>query len=564
MDESQHMGASYTLLLLSDHSDESLANQLEKRLLPAGIVGGVERTGSFNPFLEALSRTTGELSGAFVYLNLCTQALRERFFAASREDRRLFAEHVSAEIDGCVGGLVREGARVLVNTFPIPVERLFGNFSGKEPGSFATQVRRLNSRVLEMAAQQNSVWVVDVENLAAYHGTQTWLSERYWFHAKCACKPSFVRELADEIVAVLSAISGKMIKVVVTDLDNTLWGGVIGDDGPDGIRLGGVGEGEAFQHFQRYLKLLTERGIVLAVCSKNEETTARIPFQTHGGMILREEDFVAFKANWRAKSDNIREIAAELNVGLDSVLFLDDASFERAEVRERLPEVQVLEMPDDPALYVVAVERSRLLETGTRGSAEDTERTTLYQQQGARRTLEGSASSTEEFLASLGMSGRFQAVGPSEVGRVAQLIQRSNQFNLRTQRLGVDRLNELSGREGGICVCCSLSDRFGDYGLIAAICGEVCDRALFIEEFVMSCRVLSRGVEEFLLNNLVAVARSCGADRIVGEYVPSGKNMMVKDLYGRLGFEPLPNLRDRWQLGVANYSARATHIHPVL
>jgi len=551
------------LYLLSDHSDEGLASTLERLLVADQLISRVERRGAFNPFLEARLLPVHEVKDSLVYLNLSTQGLRERFLIEPPGEHCKFAANVAKEVAAAGDALLSKGARLLCNTFAVPLERQFGNFSIKESTSFATQVRRLNVLLADWATSQSSVWMVDIEHLSARLGLISWFDERFWFHAKYPCKPGWVKEWAIEVATVIRALSGRLIKALVLDLDNTLWGGVIGDDGLEGIRLGGVGEGEAFQYFQRYLKTLQERGLLLAVCSKNEDAAARLPFVSHDAMILKENDFVAFQANWQPKSTNLKAIAQTLNIGLDSLLFLDDSPFERAEVREQTPEVKVIDLPTDPAGYVAAIEGSRLLETAVPSTQEDSRRTDLYRTEGQRRRLESTAGSHSDFLASLNMRGRFYQAQSSDLARMEQLIQRSNQFNLRTQRLTRDRLLELSINPKALCACCTLEDRFGDYGLISAICGHLQGSALVIEEFVMSCRVLSRGVEEFILNGIVLCGLQIGATHIIGEYLPTPKNTLVKELFSRLGFNPRSESPNQWQLDLDTYQSRPTLILPL-
>lgn len=547
-----------SLTLISDHS----AERLTQLIAAQAAEWQVHNVDGYQPLLQARALPEAEARQHVGHLNLCTQGIRELFYATPTPERPFFAERMRKDIFEALLAIEERGYRPLINTFALPRERLFGNFSIKEPSSFATQVRRLNAMLGDLVAAHPQMLLLDVEHLAAMHGVSRWLDERYWFHSKYPCKPSQLPHLATEISAILRSLSGKTTKCIVVDLDNTLWSGVIGDDGLEGIRLGGQGEGEAHQTFQQYLKSLQQRGLLLAVCSKNEEAAARLPFQHHSGMALKEEDFVAFKANWEKKSDNIRAIAAELNLGLDSFIFLDDSAFERAEVRASLPEVAVPDLPADPAMFVPTLEASSWWEAVTPLSTTDHERTAWYRQHAQRDSLARAASSHTEFLQSLGMIGRFAEATPAELGRVAQLIQRSNQFNLRTQRLGPERLQALHEQDEGFVLGCTLRDRYGDHGLIAAICGEIQDGVLFIEEFVMSCRVLSRGVEEFVCNQLAHFAQSRGGKRILGEYIPTSKNQLVAQLYPKLGFVSVPEKPGCFVLDLQNILNHETFIKP--
>lgn len=548
-----------SLTLISDHSDERLLSLLQART-PAWAVN---RVGDFSPFLAVRSLPKAEDSRHLVHLNLCTPALRERFYATSAKNRCTFAEEVREDLKQAVLYLHDLGYRALINTFVLPQERLFGNFSVKERLAFVTQIRRLNFFVVEMASANPELLVLDIEHLAGAHGTRVWSDERYWFHSKYPCKPPLIKQIAEQLAAILNGLSGRGIKCIVVDLDNTLWGGVIGDDGIEGIRLGGQGEGEAYQNFQHYLKSLKERGLLLAVCSKNDESNARLPFQQHNAMILQENDFVAFKANWAKKSENLQAIAAEINLGLDSFLFLDDSPFEREEVRTADLGVTIPDLPQDPALYISCIESSASLETVSQLSETDLVRTELYLQETKRSSLAKEAGSHAEFLKSLNMMASLAPAESAELERVAQLIQRSNQFNLRTQRLGLEKLQKFAICESAVVLRCMLKDRFGDHGIIGAVCCQIYGDELFIEEFVMSCRVLSRGTEQFICNSLVTFAASRRLSRIVGEYIPSPKNQLVASLYENLGFAKCPNSPDRFILDVRSFLYHQTSITPL-
>jgi FkbH-like protein len=455
-----------------------------------------------------------------------------------------------------VARLRDKGIRTLITTLPAPIERFFGNFAARVPSSFSSQIHRLNAHIRTL----DGVLIVDAEHLASLAGLANWFDDRLWYHAKYPCHPRHLTTLAQEFTRIALAAQGKLIKALVLDLDNTLWGGIIGDDGVEGISIGGIGHGEAFRDFQRYLKVLQERGIILCVCSKNEESNARLPFMHHDGMVLKEEDIAVFYANWEPKSANIRRIAETLNIGLDSLLFVDDSAFERNEVRTALPQVTVPEMPEDPANYVRTLELGGWLETPTPPSAEDATRTASYRAEHDRRKLQENAGNVDDYLASLDMRASFRRVTGQHLQRAAQLIQRSNQFNPRTQRVTQEQLAAWVDDAAHPCFCTSVSDRFGDYGMISVICGEVTGDTMFLHELVMSCRVLARGVEQFINNQLATYAKAHGVARIVGEYLPTAKNGLVSELFPRLGFEPIDGEVNRWQLTLDSWQPLPTFV----
>jgi len=348
----------------------------------------------------------------------------------------------------------------------------------------------------------------------------------------------------------IAAIKGRAKKVLALDLDNTLWGGVIGDDGLEGIRLGAGPEGEAFVAFQEYVRALKDRGIVLAVCSKNEEATAKEPFERHPDMRLRLDDIAVFKANWNNKADNLREIAQLLNLGLDSFVFVDDNPVERGLVRELLPEVAVPELPEDPADYVAALDREFAFETVT-FTAEDEKRGDLYRDNARRAELQQSFTDVSQYLRSLDMEGVAQDVDAFTLPRAAQLINKSNQFHLTTTRYTEAELEAFRANPDYRVRVYSLRDRFGDNGLISSvILKRETDDTLAIDTWVMSCRVLSRTMEEFICRDIIDVADSFRCKRVCGLYRPTKKNALVAGLYERMKFARIGDEDGgtRWEL----------------
>ncbi len=352
-------------------------------------------------------------------------------------------------------------------------------------------------------------------------------------------------------------------KCLVLDLDNTLWGGVIGDDGLGGIRLGqGDGEGEAFLAFQRYAKALKQRGILLAVCSKNSEHVAKEVFEKHPEMVLRLDDISCFMANWNDKAANLREIARTLNIGLNSLVFADDNPVERSLVRQLAPEVVVPELPVDPADYIQAIAQHRYFQITSLGR-EDLQRAEYYRTNAHREELLSGSENVEDFLKSLAMVARIAPVDDVSLERTAQLINKSNQFNLTTRRRTAAEVMALAVDPEWFTCTVSLRDRFGDNGLISVLLAKREADSLVIDTWLMSCRVLKRGVERLLHNYLCRWARRHGLHRIRGEYLATVKNGLVKDHYAGLGFSRVDDSPGRtvWEFVIAgDWTAPATQI----
>jgi FkbH-like protein len=453
---------------------------------------------------------------------------------------------------------------VIQSNFVLPYERFFGNFDWKVAGSLYASVAELNLELARQARTRGSVLMLDVDSIASWLGRKQWFEDRFWDTAKYPCAPECLPHLANAIVSIVMAGLGRTVKCVVVDLDNTLWGGVIGDDGVDGIQINPHGDGEAFYRFQLYLRALKQRGILLAVCSKNDEANALVPFDKHPDMILRREDFAVFIANWSDKAVNIRRIREELNIGFDAMVFLDDNLFERNLVRELVPDVIVPELPEDPADYVRAISELNLFEATT-FSAEDTRRADLYRVDAERRKEQAGFASLDEFLQSLDMRIVVERFDSFHLPRISQLMHRSNQFNLTTRRLSETECKALMDDPRWLPLYASLSDRLGDHGLISVVTAEVAGDELAIRDWLMSCRVLGRGVESFLMDRIVRHAVELGLARVTGTYVPTAKNGMVKDFFGQFGFVKTDDEQTgtiSWSLVTSQYKTQNTFLNP--
>ncbi len=430
-------------------------------------------------------------------------------------------------------------AIILQNNADLPSVRIFGNFEGNVPWSRLNSIRDFNLQLGNNIPA--GVTIFDIDYISSLYGKLKWHDERMWYHSK----HSFSLE-ASGIVAfyssrLIKSLKGKAKKCIVLDLDNTLWGGIIGDDGLHGIVLGTGAAGESFKDFQKYLLQLKQRGIILTVCSKNEEVNAKIPFEQHPDMCIKCEDIAVFVANWESKAHNIEYIASALGIGLDSMVFIDDNPVERELVKRMLPLVEVPDMPDDPASYIRAIDTKCFFET-TIFSAEDRTRSDMYKENAQRKITQSQCPDLDTFLAGLNMeavSGNFDSL---YIPRITQLINKSNQFHLTTTRYTEFEVTQLASDATTICRYFKLRDRFGDNGLISLyILKKSGPDELTIDTFVMSCRVLSRGMESFVLNDIVVSARNVGATRLVGVYKPTAKNGLVSELYGRLGFSLIDN-----------------------
>ena len=447
----------------------------------------------------------------------------------------------------------------------LPVHRpVLGNNEHRLPGSKSWFTTRLNQAIRQMA-EQDGVDILAVDDRAAVDGTAKWHDTALWHRSKQEVSPTLAPLYGDLVGRWVAAKQGRSFKCLVMDLDNTMWGGVIGDDGLEGIVLGqGSPLGEAYTAFQEYARELSRRGVILAVCSKNDEANAVEPFEKHPEMVLKRGDIACFIANWQNKADNIRAIAQELNIGTDSLVFIDDNPFERNLVRQELPMVAVPEVSDDPVGFPIALADAGYFE-GLSITDEDRERTAQYQGNKARDALKAAVTDLPSYLRGLEMEliwKRFDKIG---MQRIVQLINKSNQFNLTTRRYTDEDVIAVMADPDAFGLQLRLTDRFGDNGVIAIVIGRLRDnKDLYIDTWLMSCRVLGRQVEPTTLNLICQEAKKLGARRVVGEYIPTKKNGMVKDHYAKLGFtvmETDPSGGNVNLIDLASFTPADTFIH---
>ena len=450
-------------------------------------------------------------------------------------------------------------AKIIYLNYPEIDDTVFGSYANKVSLSFSWQVRKFNYGLMELAQSTPNLFVCDLAALQNKYGRNWLFDAAIYTSTEMILSVDSLPYVSARILDVVCALKGKFKKCLILDLDNTVWGGVVGDDGLEGIQLGhGLGIGKAFTEFQMWAKKLKDRGIILCICSKNDEDKAKEPFEKHPDMVLRLSDIAVFMANWETKVDNIRAIQQILNIGFDSMVFLDDNPFERNIVREHIPDITVPELPEDPADYLEFLYSLNLFETAS-FSATDKDRTKQYQVEAQRVGYAKTFHDEADFLRSLDMVSRVEGFTKFNTPRVAQLSQRSNQFNLRTVRYTEADIEALSGDPDVIPITFTLEDKFGDNGLICVIIMKRLDaERLFVDTWFMSCRVLKRGMEHFTLNTMVAQAREKGFKWIVGEYLPTLKNGMVKEHYDRLGFTPLGD--GRYELDTETYQDKECYI----
>jgi FkbH-like protein len=449
---------------------------------------------------------------------------------------------------------------VVQNNFdPPPLEPL-GHLGSVACYGHARYVERLNAAFADFAEREPRLRLNDISRLAALVGLDAWSSARDWFGYKLALAPQGMAALAHQTARIIRAIFGRTRKCLVLDLDNTLWGGVIGEDGASHLRLGADHpEGEAFVAFQRYCLGLKKRGVLLAVCSKNDPAVAAEGF-SHPDSVLKLTDFSAFKANWEPKPDNLRAIANELNLGLDSLVFVDDSPFERELVAKALPEVAVAKV-SDVTRYAEVIDREGHFDTLALTN-DDLPRAEQYAANQQRTAAQAQFGSYDDYLASLQMQAEIAPLRETYLDRIAQLTNKTNQFNLTTRRYTRAEIEAIAHDRERVALYGRLTDRFGDNGLVSVIIGHAVGDALDIELWLMSCRVLKRTFENAMFEALCEQARARGLKRLIGTYRRTPKNDMVASLYPTLGFRPLDAAADgAWTTWGIALDARPTAIH---
>ncbi len=493
----------------------------------------------------------------FVVIFMCTEKLEDAFLRCS--DKQSFAENMYEKI---IGYWNRINSNIKTNIiqflFTENDNKVFGNYALKTSESFLFQVKKLNYLLSLGCQKTKNAFLLDLNSIQASFGQNHFKDDKLYYAAKMPITTEALPEVAKNVFDIVSAVKGKFKKCIICDLDNTLWGGVIGDDGLNGIQIGELGVGHAFEDLQKWLKSLKERGIILCVCSKNNENIAKEPFEKHPEMILKLDDFSIFVANWEDKASNIQYIQQTLNIGMDSIVFLDDNPFERNLVRNIIPQVTVPELPEDPSLYLGYLKSLNLFETAS-FSESDKSRTEQYQSEMKRINSEKNFGSYDDYLISLEMVAEVHPFDEFQTPRIAQLTQRSNQFNLRTVRCTEKDIADYAANPQYITRYFMLRDKFGDHGLISVLLmKKENEHTLFIENWLMSCRVLKRGMEEYIINTIVSIAKEHGIDLIIGEYIPTPKNAMVADIYAKHGFKRIDN--NRFMLSVDDYSPEKTYI----
>ena len=548
-----------SLAVIGSTTLEPLAACLDIKTRIAGF--NVESfVGGFNTYRQEILDRNSDLYKAapdVVVLSIDAWSLLDKMFLATfvrlaEKEKRALMKSMINDISSLVGELESNtSALILVNNFVVPVFSPFGIVDSKQDLGLREFFTELNMALREKLQKSSRAYLVDLDNVAGKFGKSQITNWNTWYRGSILFSEQFTPVIADEYLRYILALRGKTKKCIVLDLDNTLWGGIIGEDGLEGITLGNTSPGIEYVEFQKALLSLYNRGIILAICSKNNYDDAIKVFREHPFQVLKEDHFAAMRINWQNKALNLKELAAEINIGLDSMVFFDDNPVERAQVSQVHPEVLVVEMPKNPRLYREMIENLHVFDVLSL-TKEDLARGEMYAGKRKRAELEKSATSIEDFLRTLELKVQVKEVSDFDTPRVVQLIGKTNQFNLTTRRYTDADVETFRKSKDVAVYSMAVQDKFGDEGVVGVAIVRKKGSDWLIDSLLMSCRVIGRSVETALLAKIVADARKVKAERIIGEYIPTKKNLPATDLYERHGFGLLTKSEENMTTWVLN------------
>lgn len=529
--------ANKKIALLSGSTIGDIQKILELFLLDKGICPEFYQ-GGYGLYYENIVFDDGTLA-AFapdaIYIHISNRNIRYWPTPADTADTAAtLLENEWAHFSQLLQAAQNFGCPVVVNNFELPAWRNFGSLDAADTRGKVWYVRELNRRMAAFVQQNPAVYLHDLEYLASTHGLDAWCDAPSWYAYKYCCAPQFIPALCHSLAGVMGSLFGRTKKAVITDLDNTLWGGVIGEVGAEGIELGDeTPAGMAYAEVQRYLKMLAQRGILLSVASKNEKAIAETGFARPDSP-LKTDDFLLFEANWNPKSESLNKIAQELNILPDSFVFIDDNPAEREQVTQQIPAVTAPEVTQ-PENTIALLDRAGYFEV-TALSQDDVQRGEMYRKNVERHKMQQSFGNYEDYLKSLTMQAQITSFKAEQLERITQLINKTNQFNLTTRRYTLAETTHCMQQPTYITLAGRLTDKFGDNGLVSVIIGAQSGTVLDIDLWIMSCRVFKRHLEYAMFDALVAQAAQMGIKTLRGRWLPTAKNLLVKDFYATIGF----------------------------
>lgn len=546
------------IAILGGSTTSEIADILELFLMHNGIKPSIYQS-DYNKFYEDAifgNKDLDNFKPDIIYIH--TSVVNIEKFPSFSDQLKEIEDMINSEVskyESIWNSISKKNNCVIIqNNFDYPIDRSLGNLDSYSPFGKTNFLNKINLKLSSYASNYENVFINDINYLSSYLGLQNWFDKILWHTAKYAMSMSAIPELAFNLSKIVNAILGQSKKCLVLDLDNTCWGGVIGEDGLDEINLGNESPiGESYINFQEYVKELKSRGILLAVSSKNDYDIAVKGF-SHPNTVLLLNDFSSFKANWENKDINIKNISEELNIGLDALVFLDDNPVERNLILSNIKEVSVPNIGRNITDYINHIDKNGFFETVTL-SKDDLNRAEYYIQNKKRTESKAEYKSYKDYLISLKMTANISTFSKISLNRVTQLVNKTNQFNLTTKRFNYNQILSISENDSYIKLFGNLKDKYGDNGIVSVIIGRLENKICYIELFLMSCRVLKRNLEHAMIDELVKNCLNNNIPLIKAQYFKTAKNEMVKNLYNELNFELLDKTSDKsvWQLKISNY-----------
>jgi FkbH-like protein len=545
------------IAILGGSTTSEIKNILELFLLKIGIKPSFYES-EYNKYYEDALFGNDELdkfNPDIIYIHITNKNIIK--FPGTKDSSEDVDLLISSEIQkykSIWSSLSKFDCAIIQNNFDYTENRNLGNLDCYDIHGKTYFINKLNDEFSLNARGIKKLYINDINYLSSYVGIRYWFDQSLWHQSKYAISMESIPELAFNISKIIFSIFGKSKKCLVLDLDNTCWGGVVGDDGLDGIHMGTeTAIAESYTVFQKYVKELKDRGITIAICSKNDFENAKEGF-SHPESILKFDDFTSFKANWIPKHKNILDIANEINIDVNSLVFIDDNPVEREIVLSYIPSVSVPDVGSDVVEYIKHIDRNGYFEPISL-SDDDINRSQYYEDNKKRANEQVTFQSYDEFLVSLDMTAKIKSFSSIYLGRITQLTNKTNQFNLTTKRYTVGEIENISANDSYIKLYGKLADKFGDNGLVAITIGRLLGNQCHIDLWLMSCRVIKRGIEFAMLDELVRRCKEKGISEIVGYYFKSAKNSMVSDLYDKFGFilSEADNEDTTWKLDISNY-----------
>ncbi len=476
----------------------------------------------------------------FMKLENISWDLSRNFCALSSEEIQNEISRVQNYIVSVIGGLCRQtNAVILFQGFEYPTEPAFGIIDSQKKDGQYNAVRKINDYIIDLLQTERNLHFVDLNICCSRIGSVNYYDHRYWHIGRAPYSKAGLEEIAFENVKFISAIKGKNKKCLVLDCDNTLWGGIVAEDGLTGIKLGKTYPGSSYYEFQQEIVNLYNRGIIIALCSKNNPQDVWDVFQKHPEMVLKEKHIAAWQINWNDKAMNLRQISLDLNIGTDSMVFVDDSEFEINLIREIMPEVTTIHLPEQMATRYRQILTSLGLFDTITVSEEDRKRGTMYKAEAGRKMLKAEITDIESYYVSLEMVVEIRFADEYAIPRISQLTQKTNQFNLTTRRYNEAEIKSFCDAEDSDVIYLKVSDKFGEYGIVGTCILKYEGEKVKFDTFLLSCRVLGRGVEDAFIVQALKLARTRGCVDVIGDYCETSKNIQVKKFYSRHGFKEL-------------------------